>query len=516
MGPAVQEPNELFREGALASLLRLQWFIHLRTGMVGGALAVLALERVTAPEVHRPVGLITTVVITGLINVGWLLLSRWVSRDLRQGVDAQGLAMRRGRQFANAQVAVDLLLLTVVLRYAGGLESVLAIFYLFHMGIGALLLRPGQAMFQGAWAVALYAGLGVGELLGWIKPHYALLPALPSAGLYHQPSYVFLAIFVQAAAVFGTLYFTLRIAQRFGAQEAQLRRALHALRSSREAIKELQDRRARFMSTAAHQLKSPLAAIETMAALIRDGFVRDDAALHTVQSIVRRCRDAINGVGELLTLARVQQADPQRHGATQSAVSAVLRSVCAPREAEARRKGLTFTLELPAEDPLAVHVDTRDLSDCIDNLIENAIKYTAGPGAVRVSAQRLSPAAGARVARECIEVDVTDSGMGIAEVDLGGPESRTIRSPIFEPYRRGNDAIESGITGSGLGLSIVREVVEQAMGEIELRSQVGSGTTFKLRFPAVSADRGAREHAMAGPEAGIIGAAALALPALGG
>ncbi|HRX84007.1 MAG TPA: HAMP domain-containing sensor histidine kinase [Phycisphaerae bacterium] len=496
------EPNDLFREGALASLLRLQWFIRMRFVMVGVALAALAVERFVVPGGYRPTGLIATIIVTGVVNVVWMLMSRWVARDLHAGMDSHGRAMHRARQFANAQVTVDLLLLTLILRYAGGLESVLAIFYLFHMGIGALLLRPMQAVIQGTWAVVLYACLGLGELGGWIAPHYDLLPYLPAPGLYQHHAYVFVAVLVQAIAVFGTLYFTLRIAQRFGEQEAQLRRALTALRSSRQAIKDLQARRARFMSTAAHQLKSPLAAIETMAGLIRDGYVKDDAAQQTVESIIRRCRDAITGVGDLLTLARVQQADPHRHRTTRCSVAEVLKAVCTPREAEARRKGLTFALDLPAGDVLSAHIDAADLADCTDNLVENAIKYTPGPGAVLVVARRIQrPAADDAVALDFVEIEVTDTGIGIAEVDLGGADARSVRSPIFDAYRRGNGAIEAGIPGSGLGLSIVREVMEQAGGEVDVRSQIGTGSTFRVRVPA------AVEGVPAAPAAGPLGVA---------
>jgi signal transduction histidine kinase len=499
---AYPERSDLFRDGALASLLRLQWFIRMRWCMVGVALGALAIERFVVPEARRPTGLIVVVVGTGLVNLVWTLVSHWVSRDLHVGLIGHGQTMRAAQRFANAQVSVDLLLLTLILRYAGGVESVLAVFYLFHMGIGSLLLEPAKALLQGVWAVVLYAGLGVGELIGWIAPHYEFLPYLPSSGWYQAAGYVLVAALVQLAAVFGTLYFTLRIARRFGEQEGHLRRALASLRSSRQAIKELQARRSRFMSTAAHQLKSPLTAIETMAGLIRDGYVRDGAAQQTIERIIRRCHDAVAGVGDLLTLARVQQADPHRHGTARADVVEVVRKACAPREAEARHKGLSFTLELPEVEDLRARIDPTDLNDCVDNLLENAIKYTPGPGRVVVSVRTCTsrsappfasggadglPCCGNGEATAMIEIEVTDTGIGIAEVDLGGADARSARCPIFDPYRRGNAALEAGISGSGLGLSIVREVVEQAGGDVSVRSQVGTGSTFTVRLPAVGA-----------------------------
>jgi len=510
--------SDLFREGALASLMRLRWFVRMRMAMVGAALGALAIERFVAPEARRPVQLIVIVIATAAVNLVWIAVSRWLANGGHFAAAGHGQTVQRVRYFASAQVAVDLLLLTLILRYAGGAESVLAVFYLFHMGIGALLLKPVQALMQCIWAVALYSGLAIGELAGWIAPHYEFLPYLPSSGWYREPGYVLVATLVQLVAVFGTLYFTLRIARRFDEQEGHLRRALDSLRASRRAIQELQARRARFMSTAAHQLKSPLAAIETMAGLIRDGYVKVDAAQQTVEGIIRRCREAMSGVTELLTLARVQQADPRRHQLARSDVARVLRHVSTPREAEARRKGLSYVLDLPAEPGLAARIDPMDLADCVDNLVENAIKYTPGPGQVRVAARRAAARRGPEGcgAGDIVEIEVTDTGIGIAEVDLGGAAARSMHSPIFDAYRRGNAALEAGIPGSGLGLSIVREVVEQAGGDVEVRSQIGTGSTFIVRLPmAGDAAQGEFATEMAGDTQATGEAALLPPPSVG-
>ena len=88
------------------------------------------------------------------------------------------------------------------------------------------------------------------------------------------------------------------IARRIGEQEGQLLRALQALNRSREDVKELQTRRARFMMTAAHQLKSPLAAIQTMATLVHDGYVEGHEANSTVARIIRRSQEAITHLEE--------------------------------------------------------------------------------------------------------------------------------------------------------------------------------------------------------------------------
>ena len=139
------------------------------------------------------------------------------------------------------------------------------------------------------------------------------MPTLPCEKHYASPEFVCVAVLILICGVFGVLHITLRIAHRLDDREQRLRGALTALRQSRNAIQDIQGRRARFMLTAAHQLKSPMAAIQTMTALIHDGYVEGDGIKKTCERIIERCQQGITAVTELLTLARVQDSDPVRH-----------------------------------------------------------------------------------------------------------------------------------------------------------------------------------------------------------
>jgi signal transduction histidine kinase len=495
-------PHEHHRAGALVALLRLHWFITLRWGMVLAAFAALALERFIFPEVRRPAGLLLTVVAIAVVNVAWMLCSRWYGRHLQlaspDDEEQEHRVVRIAQTFAAMQVAIDLLLLTVLLRYLGGIESPLSIFYLFHMAICSLLLGLGQAIGQGIWALALYTALAIGQMQGWIG-HDDLLPQVRCPGVYHQPPVVIAAVAALACGIGGILYFTLRIATRLDERERQLRAAMSALEQSKKAIQDLQARRSRFMLTAAHQLKSPMAAIQTMAGLIRDRFVEGEGVLRTTESIIRRCQEGTAGVTELLTLARVQDADPARHAKAIANVAGITLDVCNRRQAQAEQKGLTLTRVVTPGVDVHARVQQADLFDGVDNLVDNAIKYTerggvtvtvgrweegeAAPEGVEGAsrADAVKPAGGGRA---FVTVSVQDTGIGIAQEELIESDPEAGAGSVFDAYRRGNGALERGISGSGLGLSIVREVVEQAGGRIRVRSAPGKGTTFTLLLPA--------------------------------
>ncbi|MEW6251291.1 MAG: HAMP domain-containing sensor histidine kinase [Planctomycetota bacterium] len=485
---------------ALVVLLQLHWFIRLRWIFAAGTLAVLAVERFVTPQAERPPHLWLAVLSVAGINVVWTLLSRPMRRQLDRAGDDHHRAIRAGQLFASAQIATDLFLLTWILALTGGVENPMSVFYLFHVAISGLLLRTWQAFMWSCWAVLLYGGMCLAQALGWL-PFYPFLPQLGSVDLYTQGQHVALVVLVVAAAVFGTLYFTDRIGALLDQREAMLIRMNAALEQSRQAIHDLQRRRARFMQHAAHQLKSPLAMVQTFANLIRDGIVTDAAGIQaTCEKIIRRSREGIAQVTELLALARVQESDPRRHRACAADVGRIVQEICQRHLPVAQEKGLQMTCDVCDGQSLLAQVDPADLIDCAGNLVENAIKYTPAGGAVRVTVTGGAQAghadlppppatADGRQLADYVFVIVADTGIGI---DLDEPH--LLRSggtlpggTIFDAFRRGNNALALGIPGTGLGLSIVREVVEQAAGYIDVRSCRGQGSTFTVAFPAATA-----------------------------
>ena len=144
-------------------------------------------------------------------------------------------------------------------------------------------------------------------------------------------------------------------------------------------------------------------------------------------------------------------------------LNAVLNQVVAGQQARAEAAGLTLTFE-PAVDLPVARGDLNRLSQVATNLIANALNYTStGTVCVRSfgAAQRLG-------------FEVRDTGMGIAPEDL---------PHLFQRFYRGQRASQSSVRGTGLGLSIVKEIVEAHGGTVEVESQVGVGSTFRVWLP---------------------------------
>jgi signal transduction histidine kinase len=201
---------------------------------------------------------------------------------------------------------------------------------------------------------------------------------------------------------------------------------------------------------------------------------------------MRRCQDGIAQVAELLTLARVQEADAARHRRRRTDLREIVGELCRRFRPLAEGKQIELVEWAPVEGELCVSVDARDLRDCLGNLIENAIKYTPSNGRVRV----MVTARRSERKIEDVSIHVSDTGIGIDPSLLQSSDGEPGHEAVFDAFRRGANAIVAGIPGTGLGLSIVREVVEQAGGRIGVVSRVGAGTSFTVTLPAGSDARG--------------------------
>lgn len=481
---------------ALLALLQVHWFIRLRWLFAAGALTALAAERFIVPTARRPAALLAVVLAVAAINVVWVLVARLLRPRLEDPGADQRVAIRHGQLFVGAQIAIDLLLLTWILALTGGVENPMALFYLFHMAISGLLLRTWQAALQGLWAVLLYSAMAVAQAGGWLT-YYPFMAQLPRTGLFTVPTYVALVITVNALAVLGTLYFTDRIGRVLNRREDVLIRTNVALEQARQAIQLLQERRSHFMQTAARQLRQPLETVRTLAKLVCDGTVRDPPSVRgTCDRIAEQCRAGVNQVAALLTLTRVQDADSRRQRDARADVSRIVRELCAKHAPIASAKGVTLKCVGSTEGGLTAQVQPPDLCDCLGHLIENALKYTPAGGHVEVRVLRgaAGPPCDARAlgagrvasprVEDFIHVAVADTGIGFGEdVDARGMAA-TGSGSLFDAFRRGDEALAAGIPGSGLGLTIVRAVVEQAGGYIHVESRPGQGATLTVSLPA--------------------------------
>ena len=219
----------------------------------------------------------------------------------------------------------------------------------------------------------------------------------------------------------------------------------------------------RFIADASHQLRTPLTVLKTQAELaLREN---DAAAMREiVHSIAATTDSAVHLANRLLTLARIE------HGAvavmTPVSLPALVRQVGLELALPAVQKGIDLSLEAP-EAPDAAWVDGQALMlhEMVINLVDNAIRYTPRGGRVALSVL---------VEDEVVLLEVQDSGAGIAPAE---------RETVFTPFYRSASSLEINPGGTGLGLTIVRDIASLHKAVIVLGDADGGGLKVTVRFP---------------------------------
>ena len=246
---------------------------------------------------------------------------------------------------------------------------------------------------------------------------------------------------------------------------------LASTRSARRLARQQMD----FVAAVSHELKTPLTAMRSAGQNLADGIVSDpDGVQNYGRLIEREGRRLTEMIGRVLTFAGIRsgrQIFRKQAVDLAEVVEAVL------RDSEAAFEENAFEVHSEIDDDLPPVIgDQVALRQVVSNLIENALKYATDGRWLGVRV-RFHPA----VEGGEVTISISDRGPGVPSRE---------RSAIFEPFRRGVDAVGSGISGSGLGLSVVRSIVEAHGGSIKVDSAREGGATFVVRLPAERGEGG--------------------------
>jgi two-component system phosphate regulon sensor histidine kinase PhoR len=233
-------------------------------------------------------------------------------------------------------------------------------------------------------------------------------------------------------------------------------------------LRRLQGIRKDFVANVSHELKTPVTAIGGLVETLLDDHEMEPAQrVHFLERIHAQNDRMIALVRDLLTLSRIE-ADSYGLELERVDLRAVLQDSLRTLAPQASQHNLELVAQLPPE-PLHVRSNDDAFRQIVDNLIDNAIKYTPEGGRIDVSLAR---------ERGQVECSITDTGVGIAEDE---------QERIFERFYRVDKARSREVGGTGLGLSIVKHLARAIGGDISLRSRPGAGSTFTLRLPASEA-----------------------------
>jgi len=230
-------------------------------------------------------------------------------------------------------------------------------------------------------------------------------------------------------------------------------------------FKELDKAKNDFISMVSHELRSPLTSIRGFLLTILRGLYGEvnERQKEPLMIIEQQSNRLLNLINDLLEITRSEmKLSEQRMEPTQ--LAEVLLSCVAGARGQADEKNIRLITNIPADLPL-IDADKENMEKVFNNLLSNAIKYTPAGGTVKVSACDFGTH---------LQISVADTGIGIA------PEALP---HIFERFYRVKDEKTREILGTGLGLTIVKNIVDAHMGTIHVESEVGKGSTFTVLLP---------------------------------
>jgi signal transduction histidine kinase len=422
---------------------RISWFIRLRWLAAAGVLvfAVVGGRLLQLQFAITPFVLIG--IFIALYNTGFLLLANRV-QPVGKWTD----------RFASMQVGIDILALTVLMHFGGGIENPFISYFLFHTIIAAILLPRHKADLQVMLASICIVTLAIAEFTG-LLPHHHIVGLLPvESELYDNWKFVTVAVFALVTTLVIAAFLAASIAQRLHQRERQLEQANTTL--------EEQDRiKSQYVMRVAHDLAGPAGTITSCLQLVTKGLTGPISvkAMDMIQSAQRKSTFLGHLIKDLLSLSRIKAS--KEIPKTQVELQEIINQVFEDLQQHVAEKNLTLEQEFPAALP-AVYGNAEAIHELFCNLVTNAVKYTLVGGRVEVTASSMG---------DEVLVKVQDNGVGIPAEAL---------PRIFEEFYRADNVKVEAMEGTGLGLSIVKQILNTHGGKIWVESEQGKGTTFSF------------------------------------
>jgi signal transduction histidine kinase len=428
---------------------RLFWLIKLRWIAVAGVIFTVFFASQII-DFSLPIFPLYAVAGTlGIYNLAFLLLLVRIKK--KESPRLVSIAER----IANLQISFDLICLSILIHYSGGIENPFIFYFIFHMIIAGILLTRRASYLQATFAVALFALFVTLEYTG-ITPHYCLRQFMHH-DQHNNPVYILGISFVFISTLYIAVYMASSIAAKLRQREA-------ALAQANAVLKENDRVKSEYVLRVSHDIKEHLAAIqgtlEPVAARITGEL--NYKQLDLVQRAVRRTAKLVFFVKALLEITRIKLSKELK--TSYFSFKELLYEAVSFIASKAKDKGITVNSNI--EDSIDRIRGAREyIQEAIVNILANAVKYTPRNGKIDIFVKNKG---------SVILIRIIDTGIGIP----GGELPR-----IFDEFYRASNAKVVERDGTGLGLSIVKHIVQMHKGKIWVESEEGKGSTFNIELP---------------------------------
>lgn len=366
--------------------------------------------------------------------------------------------------FALVQIFLDLLALNLLVYYTGGIESPLYIFFIFHMIIGSLIL-PGYIIYSIAGIIVVsFTLFSFFEYLN-IIPHYSI-SGLINHSLYDNIDYIiiFCSAFIIMMVV--SVFLANSIASALYKREQELKITLDKLNEAEIA-------KQKYTMGIVHEIKSPISAVQSFLDIILQKFL-GPISPEVEDKLIRaraRCDESVQIINDVLHISKLKLLNKIHKEDID--IDELIKKVIEKRKIQSEYSNISLNFYDLRSDKFKIKGDAQLLELALSNLIGNAVKYTNENGKIEVVVDS------GKSDREIL-IEICDNGIGIPEKDI---------DKLFQEFYRASNIKQRSYEGSGLGLSLVKQIIEQHDGSISVRSpsrladNLGPGTCFTIKLP---------------------------------
>ncbi|MFH0762548.1 MAG: ATP-binding protein [Candidatus Omnitrophota bacterium] len=231
-------------------------------------------------------------------------------------------------------------------------------------------------------------------------------------------------------------------------------------------VKTISKRKSDFVSAVSHELRTPLTSIKGYASILLAGKLGElPPDIHSrLEKINRHSDELVHMINDLLDISRIESGKMSMKKESQD-LKSVVSGIIELLSIQAKEKEIDLSFKIP-EQANTVFADREQLKRVLINIVGNAIKFTPAKGKINIQAAKADNA--------FIQVDISDTGYGIPQ---------EAQEAIFEEFYRVDNAVNQEVKGTGLGLTLVKRIIEAHNGKIWVKSKAGAGSTFSFTLP---------------------------------
>ena len=355
--------------------------------------------------------------------------------------------------FLFIHIIIDLIVLTVLVHYSGGMENPIYLFYVFHIVISSIIFPRFIPVFLATFAIILFSILLYLEYSNIIDHYFLFGPGIHDNAV---AIYLTLAIFII------TIYVSTYICTSFMKINRTIKQEIDI---KNQKLVEADQQKSQFFQFTSHELKSPLIAIKSSI----DGIIKnyadklDNRGLDILGRASSRSDQMLLILSELLELAKNRRLIISEDSGFIN-INDIIKEVASNELIKTEEKNIVINLDLN-ENEILFRANLDDIKKVLINLIDNAIRYSKDNDRIDIITG---------IKNEYIIIKIKDTGIGIPEKDI---------SKIFNEFYRAENAKNMIHFGTGLGLCIVKQIIENYQGSIRVESKLNQGTTFIIELP---------------------------------